>query len=41
MEDEFFEHNFGRDPRSEEIGGGVITDLAGFVAATFTRHSFV
>ncbi|MCH9613719.1 MAG: 3-dehydroquinate synthase [Chlamydiia bacterium] len=37
IEDELFELGFGRDSLIIGIGGGVVTDLAGFVAATYCR----
>lgn len=37
IEDNLLEHKFGRDSIIIAIGGGVIGDLAGFVASTFNR----
>ncbi|MDO4888626.1 MAG: 3-dehydroquinate synthase [Actinomycetaceae bacterium] len=37
LEDELIARGFGRDSVIVALGGGVVTDLAGFVAATFTR----
>lgn len=37
IEDELIARDFGRDTLIIAAGGGVVTDLAGFVAATFTR----
>lgn len=37
IEDNLLEHKFGRDSLIIAIGGGVIGDLAGFVASTFNR----
>lgn len=37
IEDEMIRLGFGRDTLVVAVGGGVVTDLAGFVAATFTR----
>lgn len=37
VEDELIARGFGRDTVIVALGGGVVTDLAGFVAATFTR----
>lgn len=37
LEDSLISHGFGRDTVIVAVGGGVVTDLAGFVAATFTR----
>ncbi len=37
IEDMLLENNFGRDSVIVAFGGGVIGDLAGFVAATFNR----
>lgn len=37
LEDQLIEQRFGRDTVIVAVGGGVVTDLAGFVAATFTR----
>lgn len=37
LEDELFERGLGRDGVIIALGGGVTTDLAGFVAATFMR----
>ncbi|MCH9757381.1 MAG: 3-dehydroquinate synthase [Gammaproteobacteria bacterium] len=37
IEDELFQLGCGRDTRLIALGGGVITDLVGFVAATFCR----
>ena len=37
LEDALFEKGYGRDSAIIAVGGGVVTDLAGFVAATFCR----
>ena len=37
LEDCLFEKNYGRDTCLIALGGGVITDLVGFVAATYCR----
>ncbi|MBN1525944.1 MAG: 3-dehydroquinate synthase [Spirochaetales bacterium] len=37
IEDEMIEKHFGRDSAVIAIGGGVVTDLAGFLAGTFAR----
>ena len=37
IEDNLLDHNFGRDSLIIAIGGGVIGDLAGFIASTFNR----
>ncbi len=37
LEDALVEQGYGRDTLILAVGGGVVTDLAGFVAATFTR----
>ena len=37
IEDELIARGFGRDTLIIAAGGGVVTDLVGFVAATFTR----
>ena len=37
IEDELIARGFGRDTLIVAAGGGVVTDLVGFVAATFTR----
>ncbi|MBF0207130.1 MAG: 3-dehydroquinate synthase [Oligoflexia bacterium] len=37
IEDQMFAQNFGRDTIVLAVGGGVVTDLAGFIAATFCR----
>lgn len=37
LEDQLLEHRFGRDTCLIAVGGGVVTDLVGFVAATFCR----
>jgi len=37
LEDRLFEQGYGRDTCVIALGGGVVTDLAGFVAATFCR----
>ena len=37
VEDEMFEAKLGRDTCLIALGGGVVTDLAGFVAATYCR----
>src|SRR3989344_2770810 len=37
IEDNLLDHKFGRDSLIIAIGGGVIGDLAGFVASTFNR----
>ena len=37
IEDKLFEIGCGRDTCIIALGGGVITDLAGFVAATYCR----
>ena len=37
IEGNLLEHKFGRDSLIIAIGGGVIGDLAGFVASTFNR----
>jgi len=37
LEDQLLEKNFGRDTVILAFGGGVVTDLAGFLAATYCR----
>lgn len=37
LEDALLENGFGRDTSIIALGGGVVTDLAGFVAATYCR----
>lgn len=37
IENEMFEAKFGRDSCIIALGGGVVTDLAGFIAATYCR----
>lgn len=37
IEDEILAHGMGRDTQIVALGGGVTTDLAGFVASTFMR----
>lgn len=37
IEDTLFERGYGRDSLIIALGGGVVSDLAGFVAATFCR----
>ncbi|MCF2707343.1 3-dehydroquinate synthase [Arcanobacterium haemolyticum] len=37
IEDELIARGFGRDSLIIAVGGGVVTDIVGFVAATFTR----
>lgn len=37
LEDQLITRGYGRDTVVVALGGGVVTDLAGFVAATFTR----
>ena len=37
LEDQLIQRRYGRDTVIIAVGGGVVTDLAGFVAATFTR----
>lgn len=37
IEDQLFAHGFGRDSCVIALGGGVTTDLAGYVAATYCR----
>lgn len=37
IEDRMLEHNFGRDSAVIALGGGVVGDIAGYVAATYTR----
>lgn len=37
IEDELISRGYGRDTLIIALGGGVVSDLAGFVAATFTR----
>lgn len=37
LEDRMFEKGLGRDTCVIALGGGVVTDLAGFIAATFCR----
>ncbi len=37
IEDQLLAHGFGRDTTIIALGGGVVTDIAGFVAATFCR----
>ena len=37
LEDALIDAGYGRDTCVVAVGGGVVTDLAGFVAATFTR----
>lgn len=37
IQDQFFELGFGRDTCIIALGGGVISDLAGYVAATYCR----
>lgn len=37
LEDEMFELHCGRDTCIIALGGGVVTDMAGFIAATFCR----
>ena len=37
LEDAMIARGFGRDSVVVALGGGVVTDLAGFLAATFTR----
>src|SRR5579872_5514497 len=37
IEDEMFKHRIGRDCGIIAMGGGVVTDMAGFVAATYCR----
>lgn len=37
IEDELFKNSFGRDSCLIALGGGVVTDLAGFIAATYCR----
>ncbi len=37
IEDEMFEKHFGRDTCVIALGGGIITDVAGYVASTYCR----
>lgn len=37
LEDQLFEKQFGRDTCVIALGGGVVTDLAGYLAATYCR----
>lgn len=37
LEDQLIDAGYGRDSLIIALGGGVVTDLAGFVAATYTR----
>ncbi len=37
LEDQMFEKGYGRDTTIIGLGGGVVTDLTGFLAATFCR----
>ncbi len=37
IEDEMFQERFGRDTLLVAMGGGVVTDLAGFLSSTFAR----
>ena len=37
LEDTLFEKNYGRDTCLIALGGGVVTDLVGFLAATYAR----
>lgn len=37
LENQLFERGFGRDSVIIAVGGGVVTDVAGFVAATYCR----
>lgn len=37
LEDQFFEKGLGRDTCLLAIGGGVVTDLGGYIAATYCR----
>jgi len=37
IEDQLLSHSFGRDSCIIALGGGIVTDFAGFVAATFAR----
>jgi len=37
LEDQLFERGFGRDTCILAMGGGVVTDLAGYLAATYCR----
>lgn len=37
LENQLFEKNFGRDTCVIALGGGVVTDLAGYLAATYCR----
>lgn len=37
LEDQLFQHQYGRDTCIIALGGGVVLDLAGFLAATYCR----
>ena len=37
LEDQLLEYKFGRDTLIIAVGGGVVTDIAGFVASTYCR----
>ena len=37
LEDEMLAEGFGRDTTIIAVGGGVVTDMAGFIAATYAR----